>query len=84
MLSLRPEAVIISDSPGFENVFNASVQEVIFRGDHMRARATLCGNADFIIKVPKAVAWSERLRNGDPISVGWSKKDCRAFAADMK
>jgi len=55
-LSLRPERVEVNPEPGkFPNVFDAKVQELIYLGDHIRTRATVCGHDDFIVKIPKSL-----------------------------
>ena len=54
-LSLRPERVRI-DPPeaACHNLFEAQVEELIYLGDHIRARVRLCGNEEFVVKVPNA------------------------------
>ena len=43
-LSLRPERVEVNPEPGkFPNVFDARVEELIYLGDHIRTRASVCG-----------------------------------------
>ena len=54
-LSLRPERVRISPPPGeCPNLFAARVEELIYLGDHIRTRVSVCGHDDFIVKVPNA------------------------------
>jgi putative spermidine/putrescine transport system ATP-binding protein len=78
-LSLRPERVNINPPEGtVDNVFEGSVLELIYRGDHIRARLSVCGNDDFIVKMPNAQGPSI-LANGQVIRVGWSSNDCRAL-----
>ena len=36
------------------NVFGAQVEELIYLGDHIRTRVSVCGNEDFVVKVPNA------------------------------
>ena len=80
-LSLRPERVRI-DPPqdGCHNLFEAQVEELIYLGDHTRARVRLCGNDEFVIKVPNAEG-PPALATGSTIRVGWKKEDCRALDA---
>jgi putative spermidine/putrescine transport system ATP-binding protein len=80
-LSLRPERVRLNPTNGAcANVFSARVEELIYLGDHTRVRASVCGNKDFVIKVPNAEG-VPALAPGSTISVGWRKEDCRALDA---
>jgi putative spermidine/putrescine transport system ATP-binding protein len=80
-LSLRPERVRINpDGNGCHNLFEAQVEELIYLGDHTRARVRLCGNEEFVIKVPNAEG-VPALDAGSTIRVGWKKEDCRALDA---
>jgi len=54
-LSLRPERVIVNPPKGSaENIFEGVVRELIYLGDHIRTRVSVCGNDDFIVKVPNS------------------------------
>ncbi|SHF43372.1 putative spermidine/putrescine transport system ATP-binding protein [Modicisalibacter ilicicola DSM 19980] len=79
-LSLRPERVSILDTGDatVDNCFTARVEEVIYLGDHLRTRLSVCGNDEFILKTPNAVG-NTGLRPGQEIRVGWSRGDCRAL-----
>ncbi len=80
-LSLRPERVILNPVEGsIENVFEGRVEELIYLGDHIRTRVNLCGNDDFVVKVPNSQVHSI-LEKGQKVRVGWSSKDCRALDA---
>ena len=79
-LSLRPERVVANpDSGEVQNQFNARVEELIYLGDHIRARMLVCGNNEFIVKVPNS-ADKSILREGLETPVGWLAEDCRALA----
>ncbi|MCH7929305.1 MAG: ABC transporter ATP-binding protein [Proteobacteria bacterium] len=79
MLSLRPERVQINPPDGqFPNVFEGRVEEIIYLGDHIRTRVSVCGDDDFIVKVPNASGHAA-LRKGDDVKVGWAIEDCRAL-----
>ncbi|MFO1350759.1 MAG: ABC transporter ATP-binding protein [Gammaproteobacteria bacterium] len=80
LLSLRPERVMINPTGRLGNDFNASVLELIYLGDHIRARVAVCGHDDFIVKVPNAAS-HDRLRPGAAIRIGWIAEDCRALDA---
>ncbi|MCG6115003.1 MAG: ABC transporter ATP-binding protein [Mesorhizobium sp.] len=79
-LSLRPERVVVAPPEGTPNVFEARVEELIYLGDHIRTRVSVCGDSAFIIKVPNAQSQS-RIKRGEPIRVGWAMEDCRALDA---
>jgi putative spermidine/putrescine transport system ATP-binding protein len=81
MVSLRPERVRIDPKDRQDdNVFSARVEELIYLGDHIRTRVSVCGNDKFIVKVPNAQDHA-RLAVGDRITVAWAKDDCRALDA---
>ena len=51
-LSLRPERVKINPPAGsMPNLFNAEVRELIYLGDHVRTRVSVCGHEDFVVKL---------------------------------
>jgi len=78
-LSLRPERVEVNPPEGkYPNVFEGQVQELIYLGDHIRTRATVCGHDDFIVKVPNASGHAA-LQEGSTVKFGWMAEDCRAL-----
>jgi len=78
-LSLRPERVQINPPEGaLPNVFTGRVEELIYLGDHIRARINVCGHDDFIVKIPNASDHA-LLRKEENVTVGWTKEDCRAL-----
>jgi putative spermidine/putrescine transport system ATP-binding protein len=80
-LSLRPERVVLNPETGaLPNVFDATVLELIYLGDHVRCRVGVCGNNQFIVKVPNAQGHGA-VKKGDDVSVGWQAEDCRALDA---
>ncbi len=80
-LSLRPERVYINpQAGGVENIVQAKVQELIYLGDHIRARMMVCGNDEFIVKVPNS-ADKSALQEGVEAPIGWLAADCRALAS---
>ena len=80
-LSLRPERVTVDPEEGsLENVFEGTVRELIYLGDHIRTRVNVCGNNDFVIKVPNSSGHLVVNRD-NKIKVGWSYEDCRALDA---
>jgi putative spermidine/putrescine transport system ATP-binding protein len=80
-LSLRPERAIVNPPEGeYPNLFEATVQEVIYMGDHLRTRVELCGHDDFVIKIPNNQD-HDSLKRGQTVRVGWRADDCRALDA---
>lgn len=80
-LSLRPERVVTSPANGaVNNTFSAKVEELIYLGDHIRARMSVCGTNEFIVKVPNSAEHSI-LQEGNTAEIGWSAEDCRALAS---
>ena len=78
-LSLRPERVEVNPPEGkFPNVFEGRVEELIYLGDHIRTRASVCGRDDFIVKIPNA-AHHPALKEGETATFGWTMEDCRAL-----
>ena len=78
-LSLRPERVVISpDEQEVENTISGRVEELIYLGDHIRARLTVCGNDDFVVKIPNTDRRLS-LSEGMTVELGWAADDCRAL-----
>ena len=75
-LSVRPERVTINSSTS-TNKFKGEVRELIYLGDHIRARLAVCGNDDFIVKIPNEGSVS--LKEQSEIEVSWESKDIRAL-----
>ena len=81
-VSLRPERVAINATEGeFENKFEAQVKELIYLGDHIRTRVEVCGNDQFIVKVPNSYKGSN-LEEGTKVKLSWKAVDSRAL--DLK
>ncbi|WP_027515771.1 ABC transporter ATP-binding protein [Bradyrhizobium sp. WSM1417] len=81
VLSLRPERVKLNPMPGsMPNIFSARVEEIIYLGDHVRTRVSVCGHDDFVLKLPSSDGLAQ-LEPGAEIAIGWKTEDCRALAA---
>ena len=80
-LSLRPERVVVNPSLGrrIDNRFEATVEELIYHGDHIRTRLTVCKNVDFIVKIPNSATEVGELNVGHQVVIGWGKEDCLAL-----
>ena len=56
LVAIRPERVNIAPlSMRYSNEFHAQVEDISFLGDHLRVRLGVCGNSDFIAKIPNIV-----------------------------
>ena len=78
-VSLRPERVEINSSDSsLENSFNAKVKELIYLGDHIRTRVEVCGNDQFIVKVPNSYKGAN-LKEGASVKLSWKASDSRAL-----
>jgi len=78
-VSLRPERVEINSSDtNFENSFNGTVKELIYLGDHIRTRVEVCGNDQFIVKVPNSYKGAN-LKAGASVKLSWKASDSRAL-----
>ncbi len=79
LLSLRPERVDINPSAKTADVvLKGKIAELIYLGDHIRARLEVAGHNNFIVKVPNK-AGSDAIAEGKDVKVGWLAKDCRAL-----
>ena len=78
-LSIRPERVVIEpDGGSLPNIFDAKVEELIYFGDSLRARLTVCGAPEFVVKLPNVFGHAVPSQ-GDTVRVGWRAEDCRAL-----
>jgi putative spermidine/putrescine transport system ATP-binding protein len=85
-VSLRPERVqiraaghTINGEPGCR--LAGSLREIIYLGDHVRARVALTGNEEFMVKRP--ISEAHTLPHiGAAVEVFWTPEHCRAFAQE--
>jgi putative spermidine/putrescine transport system ATP-binding protein len=54
------------------------VKELIYHGDHIRTRFSVCGDDDFIVKIPNS-SDSTSLAQGKEVNIGWMSEDCLAL-----
>jgi len=79
LLSVRPERVDINPTAkSADSILKGRVAELIYLGDHIRARVEVAGHNDFIVKVPNKGSASD-VAEGREVSVGWKSDDCRAL-----
>ena len=76
-LSVRPERVTLKANNSSSNSFQGEVKELIYLGDHIRARLDVCGSSEFIVKIPNE--GNLDLKESSKISVSWNADDIRAL-----
>ena len=77
-LSVRPERVSVNaQETSVENNFKGKIKELIYLGDHIRARIAVCGNDEFIVKIPNE--GNVDLKEGANIDLHWQAEDIRAL-----
>ena len=77
-LSVRPERVSVDiGKESNENIFTGMVKELIYLGDHIRARLEVCGNDEFIVKIPNEGGF--KIKENQTIDLTWSANDIRAL-----
>ena len=57
--------------------FKGDIKELIYLGDHIRARIEVCGNDEFIVKIPNE--GNIDLKEGVTIDLNWQAEDIRAL-----
>lgn len=81
-LSLRPERIAVGVSAErHANRFPASVERLIYHGDHTRIYATLEDGSTITARVTNAGLRSS-MSAGDQLELAWHAEDCRAFVAE--
>ena len=79
LLSVRPERVEINPgSQSVDGLLKGRIAELIYLGDHIRARLEVAGHDDFIVKVPNKAS-TGGVDEGKTVHVGWKAADCRAL-----
>ena len=79
-VSIRPERIEFSKKKpaASKPSLPATVEELIYLGDHIRCRLNVAGNDEFIVKVPNSSISSD-LKPGVKGHVSWKTEDCRAL-----
>jgi putative spermidine/putrescine transport system ATP-binding protein len=79
LLSIRPERIEINPAQhNADVILNGRIAELIYLGDHIRARLEVAGHDDFIVKVPNK-GGADQVAEGREVTVGWKAADCRAL-----
>ncbi|WP_018152308.1 ABC transporter ATP-binding protein [Leeia oryzae] len=78
-ISIRPERILLNnDSESCTNRFSGRVCEFVYLGDHVRIRMEVCGETDFVVKMPIA-RLDDKLKVGDVVPIGWAMDHARAL-----
>ncbi|SET11032.1 ABC transporter ATP-binding protein [Paracoccus homiensis] len=80
LVSIRPERVEFKPEmmPPGAHMIDARVIEVIYMGDILRARLSVAGSDDFVMKMRNTIGQTQ-LTPGQTIKVGWHPADARAL-----
>ena len=80
LVSIRPERVEFKPDlmPSDAHTIDAQVRDVIYMGDILRARMTVAGSEDFVMKFRNTLGQT-RLEPGQRIRIGWHPQDARAL-----
>lgn len=79
LLSLRPERIAINPKASKnDSALSGVVRELIYLGDHVRARLSVAGNDEFVVKIPNSFAGID-VSEGQAVKVGWAVEDGRAL-----
>ncbi|MGN7869631.1 ABC transporter ATP-binding protein [Paracoccus sp. 22332] len=80
LVSIRPERVEFKPEmmPPGAHMIGATVVDMIYMGDILRARLKVAGSDDFVMKMRNTIGQT-RLEPGQQIKVGWHPADARAL-----
>ena len=80
MLSLRPERVVLNPGDGeCDTTVSGRIEELIYLGDHIRTRMSVCGRRRFHRQGAQRGAAMGSCGLASRFSLGWKKEDCRAL-----
>jgi putative spermidine/putrescine transport system ATP-binding protein len=85
IVSLRPERIALGTAPSGKavNRLPATVQELIYLGDHIRARVELAGGTSCMVKLP-IVQSGAALAEGARFDIAWRAEDGLAMAPETE
>ncbi|MFB9224462.1 ABC transporter ATP-binding protein [Paracoccus cavernae] len=80
LVSIRPERVEFKPEmmPRDAHRISATVRDVVYMGDILRARLCVAGSDDFVMKYRNTLG-QRRLTAGETIEIGWHPEDARAL-----
>lgn len=78
VIAVRPEKIVVSAEPRFDNHLESSVRQTIYCGDHIRLQADANG-IPISVKIPGGSSVGSHLEPGSTICLSWKSEDCRAF-----
>jgi putative spermidine/putrescine transport system ATP-binding protein len=78
-ISLRPERLRLgAAAASYPNRFEAEIRELIYIGDHTRARLAVFGNEAVVARISPLAA-TAALRVGERVTIGFPPEDARAL-----
>ncbi|TCN20330.1 ABC transporter ATP-binding protein [Sinorhizobium americanum] len=80
VLSVRPERIVLNPAHISDEMSSveATVDDLIYHGDHIKIRLAVAGQEPLIVKVANQGRGADVMK-GDVRRIGWLTKDCRAF-----
>ncbi|MFZ5676344.1 MAG: ABC transporter ATP-binding protein [Pseudomonadota bacterium] len=82
-LAIRPERIMIGKDASGENKFTATVEGIVYLGDHARLEVTLASGRRLSAKLAND-ARTAVPAIGEMITIAWRGADCHAFAGDQR
>lgn len=81
LLSIRPEKITLDPTTDdhLVNVFDATIKDLLYMGDHIRVFITMENVKDDIIVRHSVASDSITYKKGDKVKIGWHRKDCRVL-----
>jgi putative spermidine/putrescine transport system ATP-binding protein len=81
IISIRPENILINpdSSLGIKNIFDATIKDTLYIGDHLRLLITIGDSNQEIIIRHNVSRDCETYKKGDNVKVGWHRRDSRAL-----
>ncbi|MBX3583438.1 MAG: ABC transporter ATP-binding protein [Rhizobiaceae bacterium] len=79
VLSLRPERLMLAGADAAaDNTHAATVNQVVYVGDHIRVVCAAAGAGELIVKIPNR-STGQTLAAGSSVMLGWQADDCLAL-----
>lgn len=82
-LAIRPERIMIGAGSSGENRFTATVEGIVYLGDHARLEVSLASGRRLTAKLAND-ARTIMPAPGEAIPIAWRGTDCHAFAGDQR
>ncbi|NDV88505.1 polyamine ABC transporter ATP-binding protein [Aurantimonas aggregata] len=77
VVSVRPERICLTPAPGFDNILDAEVEDVVYQGDHLRFHLA-CGSLRLVARAERS---AESWPVGTRLPIAFRAEDCSVFSA---